>query len=104
DAKDRLDAAVRSAPKPRLDPAKPRVRPAPVAVEDRAAAFHALTHGNPEGARDFLSAHLEQQPDDHDARLALVRALRHVGEPKQAQAVLEAAPPSWVDPREVLAT
>jgi Flp pilus assembly protein TadD len=65
-----------------------RVRPAPKPVSDRDAAISAVASGNPEGARDFLRGHLEATPADLEARLALSRALTHVGEYEAAGKVL----------------
>jgi len=80
---------------PRLDPSQPRKRPAPAPVHGRDEALHALAHGNPEGARDFLRTHLAAQPEDHEARFALLTALQRVGELEAARAVSHDAPPSW---------
>lgn len=82
-------------PTPRLDPAKPRERPSPTPVQSREEALHALAHGNPEGARDFLGTHLAAQPEDHEARFALLDALQRLGELEAAQGAAQAAPPSW---------
>lgn len=78
-----------------LDPAAPRPFPAPTPVDDLAAALNAATHGNPGGARVFLEPYVQAHPEDHDARGALIGALRELGESEAAQAIASASPPSW---------
>ncbi len=66
-----------------------RERPSPAAVSDREGAFAALTHGNPEGAREFLRELVRKTPGDLEARVGLARALVATGAASDALAVLE---------------
>jgi tetratricopeptide (TPR) repeat protein len=75
---------------PGLDaaPVGPRVREKLAAPQTRDAAMLAISHGNPEGAIEFLSKHLAKQADDHEAALALAWAQRLVGKRKDAEKTL----------------
>ncbi|MCA9650982.1 MAG: tetratricopeptide repeat protein [Myxococcales bacterium] len=79
-----------------------RERPAPKPVEDREAALDAVIHGNPEGAIDFLAGHLEQEPGDLPARLALARAQIMVGALADASTTLADPAGAPDDPQVVL--
>lgn len=68
-----------------------RERPPARPVGDRDAALDAVIHGNPEGAIDFLRGHVQQDPGDLPARLALARAQLMVGQ-------LQAAADTLADP------
>lgn len=57
-----------------LQSAEPRTRPELAVLESRDAAVQAVTHGNPEGGRDFLTGFVTEHPDDTDALHALARA------------------------------
>ncbi|MCX4242792.1 tetratricopeptide repeat protein [Paraliomyxa miuraensis] len=61
-----------------------RERPAAQPVSDRDAALDAVARSNPEGAIDFLQAHLQQDPKDLEGRLALARARIIVGQREAA--------------------
>ncbi len=76
-----------------LEPTEPRQRPQPEPVTSRDAALQAVTHANPDGARDFLVTFVAANPKDGDARLALARAHLLLGEAQAAQRVLEGAAP-----------
>lgn len=80
------------------DETRVRERPEPKPVADRDAAISAVTSGNPEGARDFLRAHVEKTPADLEARLALAWALTHLAAYEDAAAVLAAAKADATDP------
>lgn len=74
-----------------LQSAEPRSRPQPVAVESRDAALHAITHGNPEGGRDFLVDFIATHSGDAEARHALARAHLLLGDTKAARDALQPA-------------
>lgn len=72
-----------------LQSTEPRTRPDPVAVDTRDGAIEAVTHGNPEGGRDFLVPHIEKNPDDLEARHALARAHLLLGDTEAARDAVE---------------
>jgi tetratricopeptide (TPR) repeat protein len=72
------------------DPYAPRERPEPTAVHSRPEALSALSHGNPEGAAEFLKTALDENPDDLELRLALSTAQWRVGAYDAAEALLSA--------------
>jgi len=72
-----------------LGPQKgPRKRPEPAQVTGRDAALAAVAGDNPEGALAFLTEHVQGEPGDLDARLALARAQVYVGNFEAAAATL----------------
>lgn len=66
----------------------PRKRPDPAQVTGRDAALAAVAADNPEGALAFLETHVQAEPADLDARLALSRAQVYVGKFDEAAATL----------------
>lgn len=72
------------------DPATPRDRPAPPPVDDLEAALDAVPKGHFESAVAFLGPHVEANPDDLRARLALMRAEMAVGAYAEVIALSEA--------------
>ena len=81
-----------------LDTTEPRKRPEPTAVASKDAALEAITHGNPEGGRDFLKDFVSEHPGDLQARHALARAHLLLGDPAAARDALRK------DGNDVLAT
>ncbi|MGH1342000.1 MAG: peptidase MA family metallohydrolase [Nannocystales bacterium] len=73
-----------------LQSAEPRTRPEPAKLESREAAIEAVTHGNPEGGRDFLSGFVTEHPTDIDALHALARAHLLLGDTAATRAALHA--------------
>ena len=73
-----------------LQSTEPRTRPEPAAVDARDAALEAITHGNPEGGRDFLTAFVKDNPTDTAAKHALARAHLLLGETRAARDALKA--------------
>ncbi len=69
-------------------PVGPRTRDKLDPPQTRDAALIAVSHGNPEGAIEFLTKHLGKTPDDHEAALALAWAQRLVGKRKEAEKTL----------------
>jgi tetratricopeptide (TPR) repeat protein len=69
-------------------PTGPRVREKLALPQTRDAAMIAISHGNPEGAIEFLTKHLAKQADDHEGALALAWAQRLVGKRKEAEKTL----------------
>ncbi len=74
-----------------LQSTAPRERPAAAPVDGRDAALKAVTHGNPEGARDFLTAFVTANPGDVQARHSLARAHLLLGDTRAARATLSKA-------------
>ncbi len=74
-----------------LQSTEPRTRPGPVAVDSRDAAIEAVTHGNPEGGRDFLTDFVTKNASDAEARHALARAHLLLGETQAAREALQPA-------------
>lgn len=72
----------------RTPPTGPAKRPPPAEVTTLGAAVDALGHGNPEGAANFLTTALAQQPGDEGLRLTLAHALLTTGRHDEAEAVL----------------
>jgi tetratricopeptide (TPR) repeat protein len=69
-------------------PTGPRTREAQATPQTRDAALLAVSHGNPEGAIEFLAKHVTKQADDHEAALALAWAQRLVGKLADAERTL----------------
>ncbi len=72
-----------------LQSAEPRKRPAPSPVHSRDTALEAVTHGNPEGGRDFLEDFVASHPGDAQAAHALARAHLLLGDPAAAREALK---------------
>lgn len=66
----------------------PRTRPPAPEIRDRAAALAAVRTGQPDAAITFLRGHLDTQPDDLEARLALSRAQVATGQLEPAATTL----------------
>ncbi|WP_146156408.1 peptidase MA family metallohydrolase [Enhygromyxa salina] len=72
------------------EPTGPREREKPADPQTRDAALVAVAHGNPDGAIKFLVEHLESNANDHEARFALARGQRLVGQLDEADKTLSA--------------